>query len=132
MNKNVRLLLAVLAVAGLASALSSLYVHYQMLSRPGYLSFCDVSATVSCTQVYQSRYAYLAGVPVALLGALWYVAALLVLAGGQWGWPSLRESAPGYIFLLSTAGLGFVLYMAYASLVLLKLVCLLCVVTYVA
>jgi uncharacterized membrane protein/protein-disulfide isomerase len=132
MNKNVRLLLAILAVVGLASALSSLYAHYQLLSRPGYLSFCDVSATVSCTQVYQSRYAYLAGVPVALLGALWYAAVLLVLAGGQWGWQGLRESAPGYVFLLSTAGLGFVLYMAYASLVLLKIVCLLCVVTYVA
>ncbi len=131
MTKNVRLLLTILALAGLASALASLYVHYQMLTRPGYLSFCDVNATVSCTQVYQSRYAYLGGVPVALLGALWYLAALLLLAGGQWGWPSLRENAAGYVFLLSTAGLGFVLYMAYASLVLLKIVCLMCVVTYV-
>jgi len=132
MTKNVRLLLTVLALAGLASALASLYVHHQMLTRPGYLSFCDVNATVSCTQVYQSRYAYLGGVPVALLGALWYLAVLVVLAGAWRGWPSLRENAPGYVFLLSTAGLGFVLYMAYASLVLLKLVCLMCVVTYVA
>jgi uncharacterized membrane protein/protein-disulfide isomerase len=132
MTKNVRLLLAVLALAGLASALSSLYVHHQLLNRPGYLSFCDVNATVSCTQVYQSRYAYLGGVPVALLGALWYVAVLLVLAGGQWGWASLRDNAPGYVFLLSTAGLGFVLYMAWASLVVLKILCLMCVATYVA
>ena len=132
MTKNVRLLLAVLALAGLASALASLYVHHQLLTRPGYLSFCDVNATVSCSQVYQSRYAYLAGVPVALLGALWYVAVLLVLAGGQWGWPGLRENAPGYVFVLSTLGLGFVLYMAWASLILLKIVCLMCVVTYLA
>jgi uncharacterized membrane protein/protein-disulfide isomerase len=132
MTKNVRLLLAVLALAGLASALMSLYVHHQLLSRPGYLSFCDVNATVSCTQVYQSRYAYLAGVPVALLGALWYAAVLIVLAGAQWGWRSLRENAPGYVFVLSTAGLGFVLYMAWASLVVLKVVCLMCVATYVA
>jgi len=132
MTKTVSVLLALLALAGLASALTSLYVHAQLLARPGYLSFCDVSATVSCTQVYQSRYAYLAGVPVALLGALWYAAVLLVLAGSRWGWPSLRENGSGYVFLLSTAGLGFVLYMAYASLVLLKIVCLVCVVTYVA
>jgi uncharacterized membrane protein/protein-disulfide isomerase len=132
MTKKVRLLLAVLAFAGLASALASLYVHHQLLTRPGYLSFCDVNATVSCSQVYQSRYAYLAGVPVALLGALWYVAVLLVLAGGQWGWPGLRENAPGYVFVLSTLGLGFVLYMAWASLVVLKTVCLMCVVTYLA
>jgi uncharacterized membrane protein/protein-disulfide isomerase len=132
MTKNVRLLLTLLALVGLASALASLYVHHQLLTQPGYLSFCDVSATVSCTQVYQSRYAALAGVPVALLGALWYLAVLLVLAGSRWGWPSLKENSPGYVFLMSTAGLGFVLYMAYASLVLLKIVCLLCVVTYIA
>ena len=132
MTKNVRLLLALLALAGLASALASLYVHLQVLTQPGYVSFCDVSAAVSCTQVYQSRYGSIAGVPVALLGVLWYLGVLLVLAGSRWGWPSLRENSPGYIFLLSTAGLGFVLYMAYASLVLLKTVCLMCVVTYVA
>ena len=132
MTKSVRLLLTFLALGGLASALASLYVHHQMLTQPGYLSFCDVNATVSCTQVYQSRYAYLGGVPVALLGALWYIAVLLVLAGSRWGWPSLRENSAGYVFLLSTAGLGFVLYMAYASLVLLKIVCLMCVATYVA
>jgi uncharacterized membrane protein/protein-disulfide isomerase len=132
MSPIVRRVLSLLALAGLASALTSLYVHLQLLERPGYLSFCDMSATVSCTQVYQSRYATLGGVPVALLGALWCVAVLLVLAGSRWGWASLRENSPGYVFLLSTAGLGFVLYMAYASLVLLKIVCLVCVVTYIA
>lgn len=132
MTKNVRLLLTLLALAGLASAVSSLYVHVQLLRQPGYASFCDVSATVSCSQVYQSRYAYLFGVPVALLGGLWYLGVLLVLAGSWRGWPSLRENSSGYVFLLSTAGLGFVIYMAYASLAILKIVCLMCVVTYIA
>jgi uncharacterized membrane protein/protein-disulfide isomerase len=132
MSTRARLLLSSLTLVGLASALVSLYVHVHLLAQPGYASFCDVSTTVSCTQVYQSRYAYLAGVPVALLGALWYVSVLLVLAGAQWGWASLRENASGYVFLLSTVGLGFVIYMAYASLVLLKIVCLVCVVTYFA
>lgn len=132
MSTNARRLLAFLAFVGLASAVASLYVHIQMVRQPGYLSFCDVSALVSCTQVYRSRYAILGGVPVALLGALWYVAVLLVLAGSRWGWASLRENSPGYVFVLATLGLGFVLYMAYASLILLKTVCLMCVVTYVA
>jgi uncharacterized membrane protein/protein-disulfide isomerase len=132
MSTTTRRLLSLLALVGLASAIASLYVHVQMLRQPGYLSFCDVSATISCTQVYQSPYAYLLGVPVALFGALWYVAVLLVLAGGTWGWPSLRENAVGYVFGLSTVGLGFVIYMAFASLYLLKIVCLMCLVTYVA
>lgn len=132
MSTTVRRLLSFLAIAGLASAAVSLYVHLQMLRQPGYLSFCDVSALVSCTQVYQSRYATLGGVPVALLGALWYVVVLMMLAGTRWGWPSLRENGSGYVFVLATAGLGFVFYMAYASLVILKTVCLMCLVTYVA
>jgi uncharacterized membrane protein/protein-disulfide isomerase len=132
MNTNVRRVLSFLAVVGLASAVASLYVHIQMARQPGYLSFCDVSALVSCTQVYQSRYASLAGVPVALLGALWYIAVMMVLAGTRWGWSSLRENGAGYVFVLATAGLGFVFYMAYASLVLLKTVCLMCFVTYIA
>jgi len=132
MTTNARRFLTVLALVGLASAIASLYVHVQMARQAGYLSFCDVSATISCTQVYQSPYAYLLGVPVALLGALWYVTVLLVLAGAAWGWPSLRENAGGYVFALSTAGLGFVIYMAFASLYLLKAVCLMCLITYAA
>ncbi len=131
MSTTVRRLLALLALVGLASAAGSLYVHFKLVSQPGYLSFCDVSSFISCTTVYQSRYAALAGVPVALLGALWYVAVLILLAGSRWGWVSLRENALGYVFVLATFGLGFILYMAYASLVLLQTVCLLCVVTYV-
>jgi uncharacterized membrane protein/protein-disulfide isomerase len=132
MSTNARRFLTLLAVVGLASAITSLYVHVQLVRQPGYLSFCDVSATISCTQVYQSPYAYLLGVPVALLGALWYIVVLLVLAGGTWGWTSLRENAGGYVFGLSTLGLGFVIYMAFTSLYLLKTVCLMCLVTYVA
>jgi uncharacterized membrane protein/protein-disulfide isomerase len=132
MSATIRRVLFLIALVGLASAVDSMYVHLQMVSHPGYLAFCDVSTTISCTHVYQSRYATLAGVSVALLGAMWYVAVLVLLATARWGWPSLQENVPGYVFALATFGLGFILYMAYASLILLKTVCLLCVVTYVA
>jgi len=132
MSKNVRRILVVLTLVGLASTIASLYVHAQMLRQPGYVSFCDVNATVSCTQVYQSRYATVAGVPVSLFGALWYVGVLVLLAGSRWGWPSLRESAVGYIFVVSVIGLGPVFYLGYASLVVLKTVCTMCIITYVA
>ena len=102
---------------------------YQLLFHPGYLSFCDVSATISCTQVYQSPYVYLRGVPVALFGALWYVVVLLVLAGRVGLAEPARERA-GYVFALSTVGLGFVMFLAFASFFLLKTVCLMCLVTY--
>ena len=132
MSTTVRRILLALTLIGLASSLASLYVHVQLLRQPGYVSFCDVSATVSCTQVYQSRYALVAGVPVALLGSIWYVGVLLLLAGSAWGWQSLKDNAIGHLFLVGTVGLGSVIYMAYASFVILKTVCPMCLVTYVA
>ena len=49
------MLLLVFALLGLGASVASSYVHYQMLADPTYTSFCDVSATVSCTQAYLSR-----------------------------------------------------------------------------
>ena len=51
-----RTLLMAFAALGLAASSTSSYVHYQLLTDPGYTSFCDVNATVSCTQAYLSRY----------------------------------------------------------------------------
>jgi uncharacterized membrane protein len=129
--KTRRLLLAVAALGFGASAWSS-YVHHALLTRPGYASFCDINATVSCTQAYLSQYGSLWGVPVAILG-LFFFAVVLLLAGlaGRIGVPG-RENVPGYVFALSTIGLGVVLYLAWASFFRLQTVCLLCVVTYVA
>ena len=46
--------------------------------------------------------------------------------------PRVRESAPGYLFVLSSLSLAEVLYMGYASFVVLKMVCVLCLITYAA
>ncbi len=46
--------------------------------------------------------------------------------------PDVRESVPGYLFAGSTIALAAVLYLGYASFVLLGLVCVLCVITYAA
>ena len=44
------------ALVGLGASVAAAYVHYQLLADPTYTSFCDVNATVSCTQVYASRF----------------------------------------------------------------------------
>jgi uncharacterized membrane protein/protein-disulfide isomerase len=132
MNQTLRKLALVFAVAGLCVSLVAAYTHYKMLANIGYTSFCDVSATVSCTQVYSSRFGTFAGIPVAVFGAIWFAFATLVAIAANVARPTVRESAPGYLFLGSTIALAGVLYLAYASFVVLKLVCILCVTTYVA
>lgn len=127
-----RWIILLFALGGLAASLSSLYVHHQLLQQAGYLSFCDVSETVSCSTVYQSPYSAVWGIPVALLGALWFVSVLLLVATSVWGPTQLRENVAGYLFVGATIGLGASLYLAYASFFIIKAVCLMCVATYVA
>ena len=131
MSQTLRKLALVFAVAGLLVSLLAAYTHYKMLANIGYTSFCDVSATVTCTQVYSSRFGTFAGIPVAVFGAIWFAFATLVAIAANVARPAVRESAPGYLFLGSTAALAGVLYLGYASFFILKLSAF-CVTTYVA
>jgi uncharacterized membrane protein/protein-disulfide isomerase len=126
-----RLLLA-FAALGLGAASMSSVVHYKLLTTPGYTSFCDVNATVSCTQAYLSPYGSFAGIPVAVAGVFFFLLIFLLVAIGGSEKSRVRESVPGYVFALSTIGLAFALYLAWASYVQLKTFCMLCAATYVA
>jgi uncharacterized membrane protein/predicted DsbA family dithiol-disulfide isomerase len=133
MNQPARRLALAFSVVGLTVSAIAAYVHHQMLGNPTYTSFCDVSATVSCTQVYASRFGSFQGVPVSVFGAVWFAFATLL----SWAWlreqPAAGESSvPGVLFAGSTLALAVALYLGYASFVILKLVCVLCVITYAA
>jgi uncharacterized membrane protein/protein-disulfide isomerase len=116
----------VCALAGLAAMAWASYVHHRLLFDPRYASFCDINATVSCSEVLLSRYASAYGIPMSILGGIWFSGALVLLGASLAGRDSLRENVPGYLFALSTAGLAVVLYLAYISLFVLKVFCPLC------
>jgi uncharacterized membrane protein len=132
MSKTQARLALVCAGVGLAASAYAAYVHYHLLYDPNYRSLCDVSATVSCTTVYQSRFSTFRGIPVALLGGIWFAVAGLLALGGLTARDTVRESVPGYLFVLSTAALAVILYLGYASFFLIKAVCLVCLTTYAA
>jgi uncharacterized membrane protein/predicted DsbA family dithiol-disulfide isomerase len=130
MSRTVGLIALVSALVGLGASVTAAYVHYQHIANPGYVSFCDINASVSCTQVYASQYGTFAGVSVAVFGVIWFAFAALLVLAALAGPSSVRESAPAYLFAASTIGLAVVLYLGYASLFILGLVCILCVFTY--
>ncbi len=132
MTTKSRTLLLGFAALGLAAASASSVVHYRLLTNPAYSSFCDVSATVNCTQAYLSQYGSLFGVPVAVFGVLFFLLVLLLVGPGGGETSRVRDSVPGYVFALSTIALAFSLYLAWASYVQLKTFCVLCAATYVA
>ena len=129
MTRTMRNLVVALALLGLGASTASAYVHYQLLRDPSYTSFCDVSATVSCQAVYESPFGTFRGIPVAIGGVIWFALVLLLTLADR---RSHRSNIQGYLFVLSTLALAVVLYLGYASFVILKAVCILCVLTYVA
>jgi uncharacterized membrane protein/protein-disulfide isomerase len=132
MTRSKRTLILALATLGLIASGASSYVHYRLLTDASYTSFCDVNTTMSCTQAYLSRYGSLFGVPVAIGGVIFF--ALVLLIAGIAGRPTstARETAPAYIFALSTVGLAVVLYLGWASYFVLGTFCVLCALTYVS
>jgi uncharacterized membrane protein/protein-disulfide isomerase len=131
MTTRARLMVLVLALAGLGFAGSSAWVHYRLLTQPAYVSPCDINATFSCSQVYLSQYGAIRGVPVAIFGVIWFALVGLLAAFARPG-EKKTDATGAYIFALSTVGLGAILYLAYASFVVLKTGCILCIGTYVA
>jgi len=118
--------LVVSALVGLGLSTASTWIHYRIVNDPLYSSICDVNATFSCTATYTSAYGSIGGVPVALIGLLYFAFVLVLIALCQRS-SSARQNLAGYVFAVATVGLAGVLYLSYASFVLLKTVCLLCV-----
>jgi uncharacterized membrane protein/protein-disulfide isomerase len=132
MTRRAALFALFCSLVGLGASAAAAYTHYHLLYDPAYRSFCDVNETISCTQVYMSRFSTVRGIPVALFGATAFVATALLSISGLTARPAVRENVPGYLFVLSTLSLAVILYLGYASFVLLRAVCLLCLTTYAA
>ena len=111
------LAIALLAVLGIAVSSVSLDHHF----RKSKTTYCDFGQSFNCDIVNRSEYSTIAGVPVALIGILGYVA-LLAFA------TFYREKAetPGILVIGSAGGLGFALYLTYVEKYVLFAWCILC------
>jgi uncharacterized membrane protein len=103
-----------LAVAGAAVAGYLIQVYYS-----GEASLC-VGGGASCERVQSSEYADLAGIPVALLGLIGYVAIVAALLA-----PGDRARLAAAFMAL--VGLGFSAYLTYVELFVIEAICQWCV-----
>lgn len=103
--------LAALAVAGILVSAYLSWVHHTGIE--------PICSTISdCERVQSSDYAELAGIPVAVIGVLGYLAILVSLR--------LRFEVTA---LLAYAGLGFSAYLTWAELFQIEAICQWCVVS---
>jgi uncharacterized membrane protein len=114
-----RLLLAIAIFALLGIAVSSVSLDHHF--RKSKTSYCDFGQAFNCDIVNRSEYSTVAGVPVALVGILGYIA-LLAFA------TFYREKAetPGILLAGSVAGLAFAFYLTYVEKYVLGVWCILC------
>jgi len=116
-NRNLLLVIAILAVAGMAVSGVSLQRHYAKSAT----AFCDVGEKFNCDIVNRSEYSRVMGIPVAAIGIVGY-GVLLVLATV---YRSLAET-PLRLLVAAIAGLGFALYLTYVEAYVLDTWCILC------
>jgi vitamin-K-epoxide reductase (warfarin-sensitive) len=109
-----RYVIAVLALAGAVVSGLALQVHYTIGTTP-----CSINEKWDCGVVNHSSYAELAGIPVAIIGIVGYLALM---------WLGLvRQRA--ILTLAAVAGLVFSLYLAHVERDILGIWCLYCVIS---
>jgi uncharacterized membrane protein len=110
---RLRIAIGVVALLGLGIAGYLTVVHYA-----GSDPVCAIAH--GCATVQQSDYAKLAGVPVALLGLVGYVAILASLARDGEAWRTATA-------FLALAGFGFSAWLTYVEVAKLDAICIWCV-----
>jgi protein-disulfide isomerase/uncharacterized membrane protein len=100
------------AVAGALGSLASLYLARQHANPGG--SICNIDETFNCDLVNTSEYAEIGGIPIAVLGAAFYIAVTAVAAMAL----SDEEKYPNASVLVTLASIPAVVYgvfLAWAS-----------------
>jgi uncharacterized membrane protein len=123
-----------LAIAGLGVSSYLTYTHFTDSKILG----CAENSTINCLKVTTSPQSYVFGIPVALLGLLFYVAAVPLMSPWAWrmtrrlpfvgegAWGKARRALPWVRVVSLFAGIAFVLYLIYAELYEIDAICLYC------
>ena len=113
-RRALRVVMIVLTLVGIGIASYVTYVHYA-----GIKPAC--TAGESCTKVQTSIYSELAGIPVALMGLIGYVAILATLLAPE------SERTRFATLVLTLGGFGFSAYLTYRELFSIHAICEWCV-----
>jgi uncharacterized membrane protein len=109
----------VLSVIGLADSSYQVYTHFTGTGLLG----CSGNGD-PCLLVQSSSYAWIFGIPVAVLGAVFYVAMVVICSPLGWRsrWPAVAWARLGAVVV----GMIFVLYLVYRELVSIGEICPYC------
>jgi uncharacterized membrane protein len=110
-----------LALAGLGVSIYLTIAHFTESTLAG---CSETSGLVNCTKVTTSPQSDVFGVPVALLGLVFYVFAVAIMS--PWAWRSTSRELHLVRLASMVVGIGFVVYLLYAELFIIGSICLYC------
>lgn len=125
-NTKIIKLLFILAIAGLFIASYSLYDHYQPLGK----GVCNISEAINCDIVNKGPYSEFFGVPVALLGILFYLV-LIFISGILVFRKEKNEFFQKILIYISGFGVIFSLSLGVFVYYRLRAVCPVCILSYI-
>lgn len=115
---GMRLASLLVSLAGLGVSIYLTVEHYDT----NLTLSCPANGTINCLKVTSSSYSLMAGIPVALLGLLFFAAMAATFIPPASRWARMDEAR------LAAAGVGtvFVLYLVWAELFRIDAICLWC------
>ena len=108
----------ILSVFGLGVSIYLTIAHYTT----SVVLACPENSTINCQKVTTSAESQILGVPVAVLGLIFYVAMVTICLPQAWKVAKLEPIR----LAMSGVGVLFVLWLVYSELVLIKAICLWC------
>ena len=124
-KNNARRFLLVIMILSILGFFVSLYLIKNHYAQTAEGALCDLGETVSCSLVNTSIYSELFGIPVALLGAIWFFF-LFMMARKVLE----KDDIIPLIFIWSIFGFLFAIYMVIAEIIL-RAICPFCTVIHV-
>ena len=112
----------VVAAAALAISLYLTIEHFASPSGAGLA--CSATGKINCRGVTTSPQSRFLGIPVALLGLAFYIGVFVLNLPALWR--SKRESVRWVRLAAVSVGMAFVLWLVYAELYIIRLICLWC------
>jgi uncharacterized membrane protein len=110
----------VLSLLGTGVAAWLTYAHYN----PHIRLACPSTGIINCETVTTSKYSHIFGVPVALLGLLYFVSMLGMQS--PWAWRSRSRLIRQGRLASSVVGVGLIVWLIYAELFKINAICLWC------
>ncbi|OGF79273.1 hypothetical protein A3A15_01385, partial [Candidatus Giovannonibacteria bacterium RIFCSPLOWO2_01_FULL_43_60] len=114
MKKSAYWVIVLCGLAGIGIMSYLTYIHYSASK-----SFCDISQEVSCDVVTTSIYSEIFGVPVSVLGLLFFAAVLFLIL-------KKRDKAFQTLFIITLFALVPSLYLSLTELLFINSICILC------